>query len=256
MKYFIALLSIASLMGCATITVTTSETATITDYSNQSLEESYQKAIEDAAIAVPDEIYTGLMRLDKENESLVWKRIDGKDHLLVASWVSDTSYYTKDPTGHYNTTDYQIWVTAVPEMTDFCETLPSMNLDELNLRLEQLLGLPPNDGKLYFVEFWVQPTSLFRPCPDNEITDSACGVCFPEGTDQSYINWFNKNRLSSFYNCGINDNFPWTQLGYTYDWKPGASKHIGLSEFIIKENQDIWLHSITATSEYCTSNNE
>ena len=39
------------------------------------------------------------------------------------------------------------------------------------MRLEKLLGLPPNSGKTKFVEIWVRPQDLFRPSPDPEITD-------------------------------------------------------------------------------------
>ena len=118
------------------------------------------------------------------------------------------------------------------------------------MRLKQLLGLPPNAIYSYFVEFWVKPEDLFRPCPDNEITDNQCDVCFPQNTEASYKNWINENRVSRYYGCKIDEKYPWTQLGYTYDWNPRNKSHVGLSEFVIGANKNIVVNAIYTTEEY------
>ena len=102
----------------------------------------------------------------------------------------------------------------------------------------------------YFVEFWVRPVDLFRPCPDKEITDGKCDLCFPEGTDPEHIKWINENRISRYYQCDLYYQYPWGQLGYTYDWNPKNKSHFGLSEFIIGANKTIYINRIVTTLEY------
>lgn len=117
-------------------------------------------------------------------------------------------------------------------------------------RLIQLLGLPPNSVYRYFVEFWVKPEDLFRPCPDQEITDSRCDICFPANADSAHVAWINSNRISRYYQCELNHQYPWTQLGYTYDWNPKNKTHFGLSEFVIAAHRKIRVNAIYRTEDY------
>lgn len=116
--------------------------------------------------------------------------------------------------------------------------------------MKQLIGLPPFSEYNFFVEFWVKPSDLFRPCPDAEINDNHCELCFPNNADSLHIEWINDTRISSYYNCELYDNYPWTQLGYTYDWNPENKSHFGLSEFVIKQNSTIFINAIYTTQEY------
>lgn len=217
------------------------------------IEPLYAVSIEDAAYPTQDEI-ANLTVISKDNPKLSWKTIDGKDYLLVATWTSEKNkgYYPTE--GIYNTKAYPIWVTAIPDLKERCEALKLEKSKDAPLRIKQLLGLPPTADKGYFIEFWVQPTSLFRPCPDNEISDKTCGLCFTEteASDEeakAHKEWINQLRLDSYYNCK-GDKYPWTQLGYTYDWHPRNKSHVGISEFVIKANSDIYVNKIAATNDY------
>ena len=44
--------------------------------------------------------------------------------------------------------------------------------------------------------------------------------------------------------------YPWTRLGYTYDWAPDASER-GASEFVIPAETTVQVASFTTTDEYC-----
>lgn len=96
--------------------------------------------------------------------------------------------------------------------------MKSLKYDDADRRLKQLLGLPPNSEYGYFIEFWVKTSDLSRPCPDNEITDTECQVCFPKDVDQAYIDEFNQMRIDRYYPCELYKQYPWTELGYTFDW--------------------------------------
>jgi hypothetical protein len=196
----------------------------------------------------PSKVYTNLVSITPQNKNLVWKNINGVDYILVVTWKQNISYYQQYmDSASYNTGKYPIWVTTAPELL---QKMKKENVKDVNLRLKQLLGLPPNAVYSYFVEFWVQPNDLFRPCPDNEITDNKCDLCFPQNTDPAYVTWVNDNRISRYYPCELYDKYPWTQLGYTYDWNPGTESHVGLSEFVIGSNKNIIVNAIYSTDDY------
>ncbi|MFT6334500.1 MAG: hypothetical protein ACI86M_001233 [Saprospiraceae bacterium] len=210
------------------------------------------RSISDAAKPQPWEVDDNLIAITSENEELVWKEISGDNYLLVLSWKEDTTYYKNDVvSGSYNTENYPVWVTTAPELQNLCSDKKFGRKEGLNLRLKQLFGLPPTVTKKYFVEFWVKPEDLFRPCPDTEINDASCGLSFPKGTSDEYIQWVNNLRIQSYYNPEWNSNYPWTELGYTYDWNPSNKLHIGLSEFVIRENSNVIIHNFVSTADYC-----
>ncbi len=206
----------------------------------------YQESIENSMSPALSKVYTDLVSITHQNNDLVWKS-DKKEYLLVATWKQNISYYEELLDTIYNTGAYPMWVTTAPELL---QRMEKEKAEDVDLRLKQLLGLPPNAIYSYFVEFWVKPEDMFRPCPDNEITDTQCELCFPESTDSSYITWVNDNRISRYYQCDLYKKYPWTQLGYTYDWSIDNKSHVGLSEFVIKDRSNIIVKAIYTTEDY------
>ncbi len=208
----------------------------------------YQGSIENSMSPSPGKIYRNLVAITPQNKDLVWKKIKYENYILVVTWKQNISYYKPYlDSAYYNTGKYQIWVTTAPELL---KRMKKENPANADLRLKQLLGLPPNATYSYFVEFWVKPEDLFRPCPDKEITDSQCDLCFPENTNPAHVSWINSNRISRYYACEVYEKYPWTQLGYTYDWNPDNKSHIGLSEFVIDINKNIIVKAIYTTNDY------
>lgn len=211
----------------------------------------YAHSITEAMSPDSSKISTNLIPIIPTNGSLVRKTIDGEEYILTVSWKNNVSYYKPYlDSGFYDTQSYEIWITTTPELLNFMST---QKVKDTSMRLKQLLGLPPNSEYKYFVEFWVKPADLFRPCPDNEITDQECDLCFPSSTDSTYIDWINGNRISRYYECELDNKYPWTQLGYTYDWNAKNKDHRGLSEFVIGENKKIKVQGIYTTQEYLES---
>jgi hypothetical protein len=252
-----------------------------------SLQAQYSSAVADARTVTPSEISRSLTPITNENPNLVWENGVVGSRLLVVTWLGDAGkyYQCSDPGGCIGNTScieggecptykYDSWVTVVPEIKNFFG-----NFLPQPLRIAQLLGLPPeyavkgnpSEAK-YMLELWVSPKDLFRPCPDTEISDTTCETGFPadmfrmldlsnkvratEGTDygvfKTYSSWFN-NRTRNIYTMGSSP-YPWTRLGYTYDW--GSSNHTGLSEFVLharKENGStisVGIKSVKSTAEY------
>ncbi|SMP41685.1 hypothetical protein [Fibrobacter sp. UWB10] len=114
-------------------------------------------------------------------------------------------------------------------------------VDNWDIRLKQLLGKSPDTDNRYFTVFWVRVTDVFRPAFFPEINTDMMNTAFTntleEDTSENamwFKNWFDKTNASAYRK----DGFPWTRLGYTYDWGNPDSKY-GLSEFIVKEGAEI-----------------
>jgi len=207
--------------------------------------ELYRQSIVNSIYPDSSKIYNELVKINDDNKDIIRKSINGEEYILVSTWKQNISFYSKDTI--FYTGSWPIWVTTSPELK---KRFKSENVLDTNLRLIQLLGLPPGSQYSYFVEMWVRPKDLFRPCPDREISDSKCDLCFPEGTPQNHINWINENRISRYYGCDLYNKYPWSQLGWTYDWNPDNKSHIGLSEFIISSNRIVYINRIVTTRDY------
>jgi len=213
----------------------------------------YRSAIQDAMYPEQSKVYNGLIPINKSNKELQWKRVNGTDYILVVVWMRKKYIGSYEPFenqwGFYNTGEYPMWVTAAPQMMN---RMKKENPKDPEYRLKQLLGLSPAATYDFFIEIWVNPEDLIRPCPDPETNDTKCDVCFSDNVNPAHKEWINNNRISSYYNCGLFNQVPWTALGYTYDWNPTNKNHIGLSEFIIPQNTNVVIEKIYTNQEYFT----
>ena len=232
------------IINCAFLIIQTINVNCKPDYSNN--DSLYKAAVKDACLPDSSKVYNHLVQVAHKNKMLKWKKIDNEDYLLVSTWTYIKDF--KQITSIDTIFPYEKWVTTVPELKNRIKSYVS---DNHVLRAEQLLGLPPNTGKNCFVEFWVRPVDLFRACPDAEIDDSKCEICFRNAVnhdDSLHIAWINSTRISLYFGCGT--KYPWTQLGYTYDWNPENNTHVGLSEFILHSGSKVYIDKIIATEEY------
>lgn len=214
------------------------------------LQKKYSDAVKDAEFADPDEISKDLIAVTETNDKIKWKDTPDGKRLLTVTWTAWEGYDKNKGNTMVNKQSGGTWVTIVPELKEFCTR---NNLSQLNkgIRLKQLLGLPPTAEKTWFVEIWVDPKDLFRPSPDPEITDHEAELDFTLSgrfvtVSEDYKRWFHEKENSSYGESG----YPWTRLGYTYDWGNPDSE-IGLSEFVIREDATIEIHSVKKTLEYC-----
>ncbi len=116
--------------------------------------------------------------------------------------------------------------------------------EDMVLRTKQLLGLPATNSGNVIAEFWVSPSSLFRPAVDESLTNPVTDI------DESKADaWYN-NRKATIYQDSQNPPFPWTRAGYTYDWGTGTSDHVGLSEFVARSLSEPGASAITVRSVF------
>lgn len=211
------------------------------------LTEKFLAAVADAQVAEAREISKDLVAITDANSQLIWHGQGAQKQVLVVTWTGWGGY--AGSVGTTTTLPRDVWVTVAPELKKFCAS-HGVSAQERTLRLEQLLGLPPNNGKSYFVQFWASPDDLFRPSADPEITDAEAGLDWPRSArfvtvSPDYMTWFNSLKASSYGTNG----YPWTRLGYTYDWGNPAGP-IGLSEFVIRAGATVAVESVSTNDQY------
>ena len=222
----------------------------------RALEQAYLEAVRDASRPEPAERASDLVALVDANPRLRWNE-DGR-RLLVVTWKSQGAHddVFRDQTRTSAREDVVVWVTTVPEAQEMCQayvrTNPEATDAAVNLRLTQYLGLHHTWQYDVFVEMWVSPDELFRPCVDPEVTDSQCDLDFGTGTPAVE----NIDDYRTFYQNLYFQNFrgkpgvPWTGLGYTYDWGNPLTEQ-GASEFILVPEATYQIERVVGTREYC-----
>ncbi len=266
----LALVCVAWVSGCASrgpIDRSLPCALCLEDPNSPKIATAFAAALEAAQHPDTNSIAHNLMPVLPTAKGLVWND-DGR--VLMSTW-SKARYY-ESPEGVDSKAPFplgaDVWLTPAHAVRDFCRE-SGLEGTELTLRLEQLIGLPPNNGKDSFVELWLDPEDLFRPCIDQEITDRVCQIeipladrdgeppwgCGTEATSEPPVNpnhrrWMCDNWAGSYGNDKLTDNYPWTGLGYTYDWGNPANPH-GLSEFVAPVGTEAVLHALTPTAEYC-----
>ncbi len=242
---------------------------------SSAVRKAYARSLRAARYPKPRKIDNDLVALVPANDDLSWNK-DGK--VLMVTWTK-AKYYQDESTfatGKTFPLAVESWFTAAPFVQRFCRGL-ELEKPQLIQRLQQRIGLPPTNSNDSFLEVWVDPADLFRPCPDPEVTDDRCQLevyqhgegdrarkrhrlpwaCDPtraraeeKAADPEHFRWLCENWKSSFRNDDTFRNYPWTALGYTYDWGAPDNPR-GASEFVAPRGSEVVFHSLTSTAEYC-----
>ncbi|CAG9334278.1 unnamed protein product [Blepharisma stoltei] len=245
--------------------------ASLFEYDNSTLAKKYAEALADAQNLTQGKIVTTLTPIRVENKKLIF---DDAGRVLLATFSLEQDY--PDTSGNITLTS-DTWFTAVPELQNACQTYEGNK----TLRILQALGMPPSDSDNGIAEIFVNLQDIFRPCPDPEISDMECELNIPiigkqKPSDQKipwycptenekinevsaqwvnvvidHLIWMCNNWNGSYYQEELYNNYPWTGLGYTYDW--GNSKsHVGFSEFVVKAGTQVYFSKKASTDDYCT----
>ncbi len=229
------------------------------------LETEQSEVVQDLIAVVPDPDATNYRKL--HGDDLAWEdNPEPADHprVLVAAVMSRETFdkYYRSFIGQ----DYQLqvglWVTVVPELSNH---FIGKSCPPTSQRLVEVIGLNPALEYSAIVEMWVDPRYLFRPAPDPEISDHAAELAYRVADPATWSFPSDRNHFLTFDPKALFLNnawtpqavtfrdwytvlaktqyrmegdistwgFPWTRLGYTYDWG-NPDNHVGLSEFILR----------------------
>ena len=252
----------------------------------------YSAAVQDAKTLAAAKISKNLTAIVPENTNLIWESDVPGMRVLVATWIGSQAacqnYTNQNSPGckvgqECPSYGFNSWVTVVPELKNLLGNAPTL------LRVAQALGLPPPSAtqtleNTCMVELYVSPANLFRPSADPEVTDheaelvfpadgfrkfddtllvysdmpcdaSYCANCTSSGKCgmTSYRNWYSNRRTYIYSQTSVNSPYPWTALGYTYDWGNPTPPHYGASEFVINSGTagiGVFIKSCTWTGAY------
>jgi hypothetical protein len=211
----------------ATACATTGQRGTPVD-----LQSAYERATKDAAL------------YEKDHVRALRPISPGTTSVRVVTWTTRPESYA---VGTAVTTSWgETWVTLDPEVQESCRRFPAAARTS---RLQQLLGLPPAREDRTFVVMEARVGDLFRPCPDPDPTAATCGPDFPANVSPKHVDWFARQLLASLKTPG---GYPWTRLGYTYNWNQGASPY-GASEYVLQQGATVTVLARETTAAYCAN---
>ncbi|ATL48007.1 hypothetical protein COR50_12990 [Chitinophaga caeni] len=216
------------------------------------LQTLYSAAVKDAMVAEDDEIANNLMILSGSNPAVKWKTIHGQEYVLMATYMKYPGSY---PAGDSITNTWgESWVFVPGQMKTKLNGRFTASSDT-TLRINQLLGLPPlgENSNTHIAQVWVKLSNVYRPAGNPSVLTNSATYNLVDNVSQEYATWFDNYIIFAYYRSLVSAtayHYPWTRMGYTYDWAPGESEKNGLSEFVIMPNSGLWVESVQTASAF------
>lgn len=196
--------------------------------SQKTLADIYTSAVRDAAFAEPDEVQP-LVCVAPDSGLVTFNQT--KDKVLMLNFNNYPESYVA---GQPFTCKYGVvWTITDKEIIKwFSERADKDKVADWPLRFNQLVGMPYNKSYKCVTALWVSPADLRRPAYETDITKQIDPQkLLTKNVSQDISEWFNGNIIWSYFDSA----YPWTRLGYTYDWADNGVEY-GLTEFIILKN--------------------
>lgn len=186
-------------------------------------DELFRRAVRDAVFIDEDEVLP-LVNISKEDENVLW---DGEKVLVAFMHKYPDSY----PAGEEIELKWgNVWCVSAGELYKWIKD-NDKGVEDWTLRLHQVMGMPTTKECTTMTALWVDADLLYRPA---NVTDPCAAMSATyqstgdEQFDEMYKQWFDGNIIWSYFDSA----FPWTRLGYTYDWADNGREY-GVSEFLI-----------------------
>lgn len=181
-----------------------------------------------------------------------------------STWSNFYLPYVGWTSARSNGVGYEAWVTFEPELKGYMAARTNEfdvgSAASIAARAEQALGMTNNATHLFAVDLWVAADSLFRPAINWSLTNSVTyrdwagqdvngPGWFSSVYSETYFDWFT-NRQQTVYSG--NNAFPWTGLGYTFDWYYATNSPalVGPSEFVIGAQQSYFVGGGTPVDQF------
>lgn len=131
------------------------------------------------------------------------------------------------------------------------------------LALQQILGLPPRTGDYVMIAFTLPKRQVFRPCASGpEIATESCSFTLPSDpsaavrarADPAFAETqaFVFQQMWSSYTYKVHSyGYPFTAMGWSYDWNPQAEDTYGVSEYIAKEGAPVRAVKRISPTAFC-----
>lgn len=195
-------------------------------------DERYQQALTESVSAPLPE---SLVCLKQTDTRVKWDA----DKVLLVTWHNVPDVYQSGATLRLQ--KEMVWAVSLGELE---QKYPTQSPENNLLRLTQLFGMPPNHTGHFFSVFSVEPEKVLRPAYAWQPDIQRVSVSFDETTPVAYRKWFDENEQKS------QGRYPWTRLGYTYDWGSEDKTKYGLSEFVIPYRTVVHVHETYSNEDF------
>lgn len=212
----------------------------------------FQRALTDARTIEACERWEALEPMTPANPDLIWDT--SGQRVLMVTWLTADPGVRTLPVGVATPAPGPLWAVPVPAIRSMIErellklattssrepgASSQLSLDVV-ARTRQYLGLRPDSRYGEFLEFWVSPADLIRPCIGGSVTDTRCTLRRPGSGPSAVL-----ERPAAF----SSPEYPFTGLGYSYDWGNPITE-IGASEFVVEGGREIRVFRIVPNQEY------
>lgn len=229
----------------------TSPTATAAPSPPASLEAVYERSIRSAAVRDP-------------GFAVELRTIGPKQSRVTVGTFTKAGLPTSP-------TQYPIWVSLPDQLRALCRGKP-----DAVLGIEQVLGMPPvanpppPQQQWQIFTFTLPRSALFRPCPGG--TDIAAPRCKntlakaagarvhsndsldPTTTRFLLDQIWSSDRVHFTQPDGTPDwGYPFTGMGWTYNWDPHAGSPVGVSEFVVRPGSRLSAITATTPAQFCSA---
>ena len=199
-------------------------------------QELWAAAMADAVFSEDDEVME-LVCLTRQDPQVIWD--EAGERVLLVTWHG----YEEPCRPGEALAHGDIWATSLGELTDwYLEN--GGGVTDWELRFSQLLGMPDDGSCTRFSAFWIAPAEVIRPAYVTDVTAQMKNG-YDQVTDPAYQDWFDDNILYSYFESA----YPWTRLGYTYDWSGGPSPY-GLTEFLVADGSKAEIAFTCSTADF------
>jgi len=191
----------------------------------------YDRAVRDAAVKRPS-FEKPLTPIDRQRPAV---------RVVAFRWTGGG-----DVIGGNGRVTEPLWVSLPKEIKAAC-----LGARDPVLALQQILGLPPRTGDYEMISFAVAPRHVFRPCASGpEIGTTSCSFTLPSDpataarakADPAFAatQQFVFQQMWSSYTYKVHSfGYPFTAMGWSYDWNPEAEDTYGISEYIVRQGAPV-----------------
>lgn len=230
------LVSIGGTWGVTYFTTRPSEQPVVSE--TRTFAQLYDAAVRDAMTVELEELHP-LVSLEKKAPYATY---DAQGRILLLT-------FHKYPDSYPNGADVslswgEVWTFTGGELADWVDE-NGEDVADWPLRFRQLIGLSPDNEATHFTAMWVKPEDIVRPAYLQETGEVQMTVALAKDTDEEFKVWFDGNVIRSYFDSA----YPWTRLGYTYDWAAGGREY-GLSEFLVKKGSAVTVAYTSTTEEF------
>lgn len=215
------------------------------------MDQLYGLSVQDAMVADSTEISDALWPITPDNPDLQWKTINGQSYVLMATFMRFPASY---PAGDSITNVWgESWLFIPKQMKSRIGASFTPTSDTI-MRICQLLGLPPVNSKTntHIATMWVKADRLYRPAGNPAINTKSAGAVLLSTVTPAYSKWFNDYIIYAYYRpltSATDAHYPWTRMGYTFDWAPGTSR-VGLSEYVLQASSGAWVEKVGRAADF------